>query len=54
MVIKKSVRCNGCKNYIDIYVGEKQSLKNRRVRCQCGIQYRCVEDFRGITKWRAM
>lgn len=54
MVIKKSVRCKECKSYTDIYVGEKQSLKNRKIRCQCGKQYRCVEDFRGITRWRAM
>ena len=54
MVIKKSVRCKECKSYTDIYAGEKQSLKNRRVRCQCGIQYRCVEDSKGITRWRAL
>lgn len=54
MVIKKSVRCKECKSYTDIYVGEKQSLKNRKIRCQCGKQYRCVEDFRGITRWREM
>ena len=54
MVIKKSVRCRECKSYTDIYVGEKQSLKNRKIRCQCGKQYRCVEDFRGITRWRVM
>lgn len=54
MVIKKSIKCKACGNYMSLYIQEKHSLKGKTSRCACGCEYECVQDYQGITKWRGL
>jgi len=52
MVIKKSIKCTNCNSYMDLYINERHSLKGKTTRCKCGCSYKCVQEYKGITKWR--
>lgn len=52
MVIKRSVQCGECRNYIDIYIKETQSLKGTVIECKCGNKEQCISENKHITKWR--
>lgn len=52
MVIKRSVQCGECRNYVDIYIKENDLLQGVVVKCKCGNKQKCISENKHITKWR--
>lgn len=51
MLVKKNVQCKECKDYVNFYIEEKQSLKGLILRCQCGAKVKCADYHKFIPKW---
>ena len=51
MVIKKSIMCRKCKEWITIYAEQRMPYKGLTLKCKCGHKQRCVKEEIGLTKW---
>ena len=51
MIIKKSVRCRKCKDFIVIYAEERMPYLGMTLKCDCGHEQKCVKENIHTTKW---
>lgn len=51
MIIKKSVRCRKCKDFIVIYAEERMPYLDMTLKCDCGHKQKCVKKNIHTTKW---
>lgn len=51
MVIKRSIQCPSCKEYVDTYVEENTPYVGMKIKCKCGKQHECTKVQYSMTKW---
>lgn len=52
MIIKRSIQCRKCKQFIETYGEENAQLKGLTLTCKCGHKQRCVKHNKHLTKWK--
>ena len=52
MVVRRTAQCMKCRDYMNLYLKEREPLKGKQMTCKCGSTYKCIKEFQGVTKWR--
>lgn len=52
MVVKRSVQCRNCRNYLSYYTEERQNPVGITLVCECcGMTTKCIDYESFIPKW---